>query len=73
MLWIGFHVVVSGFHSFPEIAVYALLSMVFAYVLLRPQVTEYFVPSESNESVIDEIRRFHSRLGIAGAIAIFQQ
>ena len=42
MVWIAFHVVVSGFHSFPELAVHALLFVVFAYVLLRPQATEYF-------------------------------
>ena len=42
MVWIGFHVVVSGFHSFPELAVHALLFVVFAYVLLRPRASEYF-------------------------------
>ena len=42
LVWIAFHVVVSGFHSFPELAVHALLLVVFAYVLLRPQAAEYF-------------------------------
>jgi hypothetical protein len=42
MAWIGFHVVVSSFHSFPQFAVHALLFVVFAWVLFRPQATEYF-------------------------------
>lgn len=50
MVWIGFHVVVSGFHSFPEFAFHALLFAVFGYLLFRPQATEYFVAGEGNES-----------------------
>ena len=42
VVWIAFHVVVSSFHSFPELAVHALLFVVFTYVLLRPQATKYF-------------------------------
>ena len=42
MAWIGFHVVVSGFHSFPQFAVHAVLFVVFAWVLFRPQAAEYF-------------------------------
>jgi hypothetical protein len=42
MVWIGFHVVISGFHSLPEFAFHGLLFAVFAYVLFRPQATEYF-------------------------------
>jgi hypothetical protein len=40
--WIGFHVVVSAFHSLPEFAFHGLLFAVFAYVLFRPRATEYF-------------------------------
>jgi len=40
--WIGFHVVVSAFHSSMEFAVHSMLFVVFAYFLLRPQATEYF-------------------------------
>jgi uncharacterized membrane protein HdeD (DUF308 family) len=42
MVWIGFHVVISGFHSLQEFAFHGLLFAVFAYVLFRPQATEYF-------------------------------
>jgi len=50
MAWIGIHVVVSGFHSFPEFAFHGLLFTVFGYLLFRPQATEYFVLGEGNES-----------------------
>jgi hypothetical protein len=42
LLWIGFHVIVSAFHSIPEFAMHALLFAVFAYVLFRPPATSYF-------------------------------
>jgi hypothetical protein len=42
LVWIGFHVVVSAFHSLPEFAFHGLLFAVFAYFLFRPQATEYF-------------------------------
>ena len=42
MAWIGFHVVISAFHSFPQFAVHALLFGVFAWTLFRPQATQYF-------------------------------
>jgi hypothetical protein len=42
MVWIGFHVVVSGFHSLLEFAIHGLLFAVFAYVLFRPPATQYF-------------------------------
>ena len=44
MAWIGFHVVISAFHSFPQLAVHGVLFVVFAYVLFRPRATEYFRP-----------------------------
>jgi len=42
LAWIGFHVVVSAFHSLPEFAFHGLLFAVFAYFLFRRQATEYF-------------------------------
>jgi hypothetical protein len=42
ILWVGFHVVVSGFRSFPEFAIHGLLFAIFAYVLFRRPATEYF-------------------------------
>jgi hypothetical protein len=40
--WIGFHVVISAFHSLLEFAVHGLLFAIFAYVLFRPPATTYF-------------------------------
>ena len=48
LAWIGFHVVVSAFHSFPEFAFHGLLFAVFAYLLFRPQATEYFCNERRN-------------------------
>jgi len=42
LIWIGYHVILSGFHSTSELAVHSLLFAVFAYFLFRPQVTQYF-------------------------------
>jgi hypothetical protein len=42
MAWIGFHVVVSAFHSLPEFMFHGVLLAVFAYFLFRRQATEYF-------------------------------
>jgi hypothetical protein len=42
LLWIGYHVVLSAFHSVQEVVVHALLLAVFAYFLFRPKAREYF-------------------------------
>ena len=42
--WIGFHVVVSAFHSWQQLVFHAMLFAVFAYVLYRPSATAYFRP-----------------------------
>ena len=42
MAWIGFHVVVSGFDSFPAFAFHGVMFAVFAYFLFRKQAAEYF-------------------------------
>jgi hypothetical protein len=42
IVWIGFHVVMSAFHSFPSAAFHAVLLAVFAYFLFRRQSTAYF-------------------------------
>ena len=43
--WIAFHVVLSAFHSMPEMAVHGLLCAVIAYLLLRPEANQYFLRS----------------------------
>jgi hypothetical protein len=40
--WMGFHVVVSAFHSVGEFAMHSVLMVVIGYFLLRPPGSEYF-------------------------------
>ena len=40
--WIGFHVVLSAFHTIPELAVHCLFFAVITYVLVRPDAARYF-------------------------------
>ncbi|HEY7302489.1 MAG TPA: hypothetical protein VH601_00130 [Bryobacteraceae bacterium] len=42
MAWIGFHVVLSIFHSWPELLMHTLLCAAFAYFLFRPEANRYF-------------------------------
>ena len=39
LAWIGFHVVVSAFHSLPQFAFHGVLFAVFAYFLFRRQAS----------------------------------
>ncbi len=40
--WIGFHVVLSAFHSLQEMAMHAAIAAVLAYFLFRPTASRYF-------------------------------
>jgi hypothetical protein len=42
LVWLAYHVILSGFHSLPEFALHSLLFGVFAFFLLRPEAAEYF-------------------------------
>ena len=42
LAWLGFHVILSAFNSFPETLMHLALSVVIAYVLLRPGASAYF-------------------------------
>lgn len=42
ILWLAFHVVISGFHSLRQLGVHALLLAVFAYFLFTSQARDYF-------------------------------
>ncbi len=42
LVWLGFHVVVSAFHSISEFLAHVALLLVIGYVLLRPPVSTYF-------------------------------
>lgn len=44
LAWMGFHVVVSAFHSVSEFMPHVVLLMVIGYVLLRPPASLYFQP-----------------------------
>ncbi len=42
LLWIASHVILSAFHSWPELAIHSVLCAVFAYFLFRLGADEYF-------------------------------
>jgi hypothetical protein len=42
LAWIVFHVILSAFHSFRELAIHALFCAVIAWILFRPQAARYF-------------------------------
>jgi hypothetical protein len=43
--WLGFHVVVSAFHSLSEMAAHAVLLIVVVYFLFTPPAAKYFQPA----------------------------
>lgn len=42
LVWIAYHVILSAFHTLPELAIHILFCAILAYVLFRPTVTRYF-------------------------------
>jgi hypothetical protein len=46
LAWIAYHVVLSAFHHFFELAVHAALLAVIACILLRPRASAYFPSSD---------------------------
>jgi hypothetical protein len=42
LAWIAFHVAISFLDSWQKVAVHGLIFVLFAYLLLRPQVSAYF-------------------------------
>ena len=42
LVWIAFHVALSFWHGWPEVAMHALLLVIFAYILFRPAANAYF-------------------------------
>ena len=42
MVWMAYHVILSGFHSQQELVIHSLLFAVFAYFLFRAEATLYF-------------------------------
>jgi len=42
MVWMAYHVILSGFHSLQQLVIHSLLLAVFAYFLFRAEATLYF-------------------------------
>ena len=42
--WMGFHVILSIFHSLPELAIHCLFFAVISWLLFRPVAARYFGP-----------------------------
>lgn len=42
LAWIGYHVILSAFHTLPELAIHTLFCAVLAYFLFRPTASRYF-------------------------------
>lgn len=42
LAWMGYHVILSGFHSLSQLAIHSLLCAAFAYFLFRPGANRYF-------------------------------
>ena len=45
LAWIAFHVILSTFHAFPELAIHCLFCAVIAWLLFRPAAARYFRPA----------------------------
>ncbi len=50
LAWLAFHVVVSALHSWQETIVHALLLVLIAWLLLRPQAARWFAAQENQPS-----------------------
>jgi predicted cobalt transporter CbtA len=44
--WMALHVVLSAFHTLPELAIHSLFCGVIAWLLFRPAAVRYFRPGE---------------------------
>lgn len=50
VVWITYHLAISGLHSLPHLLIHALLFVVFAFFLFRPQATDYFRASRTESA-----------------------
>jgi len=50
LAWVGFHVIVSVFHSRGELVMHSVLLVVIAYFLFRPPTTRYFSAARAEAS-----------------------
>ena len=42
LAWMAFHVILSAFHAFREVAIHCLFLAVIAWILFRPEAARYF-------------------------------
>ena len=42
LAWIGYHVILSAFHSLSQLAIHVVFCAILAYFLFRPTATRYF-------------------------------
>ncbi|HTD88380.1 MAG TPA: hypothetical protein VK850_17540 [Candidatus Binatia bacterium] len=47
ILWMAYHVVLSVYHSLSQVLMHALLTALFAWLLLRPAASAYFRSARS--------------------------
>lgn len=47
--WLAYHVVLSYFHSWPQTAMHAVLLVVIAIILFRPEANRYFINKNKME------------------------
>ena len=52
LVWIAYHVILSGFHSLSELVIHGLLFAVVAYFLLRRQASVYFRAARADPAQI---------------------
>jgi len=55
LVWIAYHVILSGFHSLSELVMHGLLFAVVAYFLLRWQASVYFRGASANPAQIPKV------------------
>src|SRR5690349_16765496 len=48
LLWMAYHVVLSGFHSLSEFLEHAVIFIIVVFFLFRPAAVEYFRTSKTN-------------------------
>ncbi|HYK39937.1 MAG TPA: hypothetical protein VEU98_07910 [Candidatus Eremiobacteraceae bacterium] len=49
MLWLGFHVVISAFHSLQEFAAHLVILFLYVYFIFRPPASAYFRVSDQKQ------------------------
>jgi fatty acid desaturase len=48
IIWLAYHVILSGFHSVSQVFIHSLLLIVIAWFLLRPRTSAYFRPAKTD-------------------------